>query len=476
MKKKINSEVLLWILLISELIGFPIAIVYRIKFGLHAVSLAFMVSNILIGVTSICMIYIESRVHAFSLSLMHWLFTYIFLFLAPLSQYTCDKLMYGLSAIHDLEWLVYSNVAILLWNLVWIMTRWLYRPSIADLSQAYLYKSISRFGAYITKFLALGSIALLFTVVGPEEMLFRASFYAGVAEASGTSSLMLIIRTTLRAFPIAAFAIVMSNSHTDRNVSRLGPFFWGIAATLVNFPLGAPRFWTGAVYLGSLAFIIGYRIRHRGLFALVFLSLIVFVFPLLGSLRLAGNMSDAFNLITTSSAVMQFNSGDYDAFSMIVHTLRYIVEGPGISFGRQIFGSLLFFIPRSIWPGKPIGSGHVVMQNYGFSFTNVSSPLQAEALINFGILGITIFGIATAALALRLDTMFWVRGNRKSEDALRVKLIDLLYPYWLGFVFFICRGDLLSSFAYTVGFSLAFALLARTGRRGRKKYKVGRNL
>jgi hypothetical protein len=35
-----------------------------------------------------------------------------------------------------------------------------------------------------------------------------------------------------------------------------------------------------------------------------------------------------------------------------------------------------------------------------------------------------------------------------------VLVIELLYPFYIGFLFFILRGDLLSSLSYTIGFSI----------------------
>jgi hypothetical protein len=56
-----------------------------------------------------------------------------------------------------------------------------------------------------------------------------------------------------------------------------------------------------------------------------------------------------------------------------------------------------------------------------------------------------------AIIVARYDGWYWRRGGR-----IRFTLPRLFYFVAIGMLFFILRGDLLSSFAYTVGFAFIF--------------------
>ncbi|TAN12873.1 MAG: O-antigen polysaccharide polymerase Wzy [Chitinophagaceae bacterium] len=138
-------------------------------------------------------------------------------------------------------------------------------------------------------------------------------------------------------------------------------------------------------------------------------------------------------------------SGDFDAYSMFVNTIKYVHDF-GVTFGLQLLGAIFFFVPRSIWPSKPVGSGALIAAKNGWLFTNVSCPLIGESYINFGLIGIIIFAIIYGIITSTLDNIYWSLN--------KVNLYNywsLVYPVLLGMFFFHLRGDMLSSTAYTVG-------------------------
>ena len=131
-----------------------------------------------------------------------------------------------------------------------------------------------------------------------------------------------------------------------------------------------------------------------------------------------------------------------------------VIKQNRISWGNQLLGVLFFFVPRSIWPTKPVGSGHyLVLQNSG-SYTNVSMPFFSEGYINFGYVGMLAFVIIAALIAKKFDTRYWSSPNRPS-------LQHGIYFLLIGASMFIMRGDLMSSFAYTMGISVTYLTTAR---------------
>jgi hypothetical protein len=135
---------------------------------------------------------------------------------------------------------------------------------------------------------------------------------------------------------------------------------------------------------------------------------------------------------------------DFDAWSMLMAGIDYIRKYE-ITYGRQILGVLLFWIPRSQWTNKPVGSGHLVaekllMKQYAMWFTNLSFPLPAEGLINFGLIGVIMFAIFLGVVSRYLDTL------QNTEGYLRTLSIFTAF-----YLIYVLRGDLMSSFAYYVG-------------------------
>lgn len=163
-----------------------------------------------------------------------------------------------------------------------------------------------------------------------------------------------------------------------------------------------------------------------------------FTFSIFGDalLEAAGNLSRGFCAV------------DYDAYSMIARTIKY-VDSHGATNGYQLLGVLFFYVPRTLWSAKPGGSGNLVCMAQGQAQLNISCPLPAEGFLNFGILGFILFAVVAALVCRGLDRWFV-----KSTTPLR-----LFYPFACLLMFFIMRGDLLSSFAFTVGYFVSFSTL-----------------
>ena len=118
-----------------------------------------------------------------------------------------------------------------------------------------------------------------------------------------------------------------------------------------------------------------------------------------------------------------------------------VMKNDVVTWGRQLLGALLFWLPRSIWETKPIGSGAFVAEEFNCDFTNISMPWFAEGYINFGFFGILLFTVLLSWFCSFYDSKYW--NNRNSQFT----------PYYLLLVsslLFFLRGDLMSSLAYTL--------------------------
>lgn len=156
-------------------------------------------------------------------------------------------------------------------------------------------------------------------------------------------------------------------------------------------------------------------------------------------------MNHGINLLPLTDA---FLSGDFDSFSMLIRAI-IVIEQRGIFWGYQLLGSLFFFIPRSIWSTKPVGSGYTVGKILNWDFTNVSMPLIGEFYMNFGQLGVIILAILLGTILKKLDSSYFQHINNSNSH---ISFIEIVFPFTIGFLFFMMRGDLLSSWGYYVGF------------------------
>ncbi|WP_203300270.1 hypothetical protein [Marinobacter sediminum] len=137
-----------------------------------------------------------------------------------------------------------------------------------------------------------------------------------------------------------------------------------------------------------------------------------------------------------------YNDLHYDAWSNGV-TMQEMIAERGHTMGQQLLGALLFFVPRSFWPDKPVSSGEMIgqylMENASLWFSNVSFSLPFEFYLDFGILGVFIAASSLAFFVVFLEKRagFCVVWNT-------------LMIYFSFYMYFLLRGPFLPAFAYLV--------------------------
>jgi len=233
--------------------------------------------------------------------------------------------------------------------------------------------------------------------------------------------------------------------------------FFLISLILLLFlrnPLFVKRYLAGPIYLTLFFLIINKKIKLKNyhVFLILIATLIIFfsLFSFFNEIESA--QVGLFNFILEAIRKLDIHSLlsslHYDAWSNFMAAIKYS-EIESITYGRQLIGAILFFVPRSIWPNKPVGSGAFVAENmlmtrYSFWFSNISMPFPAEGYINFGILGIILFALILALVSKITDK--WYKYND----------LRLFFSLYVCFhMVFMLRGDLMSSFAYLVGNLLA---------------------
>jgi hypothetical protein len=150
-----------------------------------------------------------------------------------------------------------------------------------------------------------------------------------------------------------------------------------------------------------------------------------------------------------------------------------IVKVHGVQWGHQLLGSLLFFVPSSVWSSKPLATGiflaDYLIANYSMWFTNLSAPLVAEGYLDFGPLGVIVYAAGTALLVAYLNKLALRRD----------KWVALPFALYASvFLMLVLRGSLMIAMGFAsaayLAFQFASALLsAKLGVRYRVASRIG---
>ena len=238
-----------------------------------------------------------------------------------------------------------------------------------------------------------------------------------------------------------------------RKYSGFGKYFLLFLALilllLAKNPIVEHRNSFGAVFLFcALLFTRKIIIKKR----IVQVSMFIF-FPLLFSAGafLAPHRFKSDSLFEEIST--QFNTVHFDAWANYIAGFNY-VSNKGFFYGEQLLGTLLFWVPRSIWETKPIGTGMVIgeylMEKHSHWFSNISSTLPLEGYMDFGFIGIIIYGFIIGKIIKKLSVGF---------D--KFDLDNLVSIFIVCNIFFLYRGPLLSSFAFTIGGCIGIAFISK---------------
>lgn len=403
------------------------------------------VSNILIQLASVFFLF-KDQSKPYSLNKIFYLFTLFFFGVAPYLQFQSGSAFFGSRPIQEEEYF-FMNVLILLMMLIY---QFVYTLFLQKKKSHTMIRIIDGFTindrmrkTQVLLLLALAALSFFMIFRANNFSLLSMLFRGGEFKEStvGSQASRLIIFRLFQ--PLSMMCLLYYISVKQKNSIILAML--ALLTLITCFPLGMARFSAAALYLPLLLMIVPW-FKKSNLFSITFILGILIVFPFLDNFR---NFSGSSKIHLGLNFDM-FNQGHFDCYQ----NFTLVVMGDLITFGRQLLGVFLFWIPRSVWPDKPIGSGAFIAETEGFYFSNVSCSYFAEGYINFGFLGILVFTILLAYITARLDRYYWDFVSRKKDNYFRV-----IYLLMIGMLFFILRGDLMSSFAYTIGFLTAIVLV-----------------
>ena len=382
----------------------------------------------------------------------YYCFSYVFLGLVPYIQYKQSIGMFGARLYDDSDHLLVNSLLILMHGIFYFV----YQASIRshkskdrisdqslDLTEhKYKYLILTGSTAFVMGFMAVLVALLIFWV---NEFSLIRLIYRGVltdyvfVESVNIDKIGNLINRSVRVFPAVALIYV---SFYVRGSWQLKAVLW--ATTLIcTFPLGIPRYLTAALYLPLLILYFPYITRSIR-FSLFFAVSIVYVFPFLNNFRWYVEGHSVSNIFSIDRDFIR--RGHFDTYQSVL----IMVNENIVTFGHQLLGVLFFYIPRSVWSSKPVGSGAEMAYREGLNFTNISANIYAEGFINFSYAGMVIICVFIAWIAARLDYAVWWRFSFNS----RPKFVPPFYLITLGYSFFFLRGDLLSATTFMAAIGL----------------------
>lgn len=370
-----------------------------------------------------------------------WVFMYVFLGVAPLVQIrmgvdpdTTRGLVHSLFGDASLIVLVAAAATII----GGLAARG--RPKDSDAESPELRRSKGR--TYILSLVSLSLFAYYVSELGlPNLFTARADLDAlrNLVWPDKTTNAIVGAATSmgLLVSMIALVHLRQQQKSQGRRASILMPLFVFVALAVCVNPISTPRYVFGTAALALLAALGLYRtLAGFRVATLAFVAALVFVFPVLDAFR-----NSLTNVTADSSDPLKsLTSGDFDAFAQIVNTVEY-VQTRGLTDGNQLLGVLFFWVPRSVWPDKPVDTGTLLALMKGYWFKNLSEPFPAELFINGGwvalIVGMLLFGYAIRRWDKRIE--------RLVTEGLAPSILGCIMPFYM---LIFLRGSLLQSVAY----------------------------
>jgi len=317
----------------------------------------------------------------FGLSL-YWLFQIIFFGMTSISLYY-DSMPYYLARLVQEPDHLLAQILILVSNIAFYIGA-NFKVGHVNTKKMSIYRFNSRSGATRLLFLILFYYLLFLPLLeirgGLDSVINKTRFQA--AAATNTGSYFYIVDAFLKVSPLVLALVALNYWLISRKRTLLLVVVLCIPVLLLfSNPLIAPRSVT-LFYILPFITLTVQQGKLSSRFALVFLYAVTIF---------ATNVFDRFTgRFDIKSTGVLSKSGDFDAYYQLLNGLA-LQELNFFTPLKQFSGSLLFFIPRSVWAGKPRDTGAVIADYFGQRFQNLSAPLNLEIYISFGFFGLIIF-------------------------------------------------------------------------------------
>ena len=258
----------------------------------------------------------------------------------------------------------------------------------------------------------------------------------------GSSPIQAILKSFMRVPPTVILLIFIYDAYKRFlnktphwfNTNTLFMLTLGLTVAVVNNPISTARFWVGAIFFSTLLLLLCLRDRKSAFFWFAFnLSIVVVVFPLSDIYRKQLDFNPLVDKLEVDPTRELIVSPDFDAFQQQMNT-TIVVDDHGFLYGKQFMSSILFFVPRLVWPDKAEPTGRYLAESLNYRFGNLSTPLMAEFYIDWGFPGVTL-----GMLLLGMMYHFLYFSAQR-----RTLLLTVFYCFMSAYQFYLLRGSLMT--------------------------------
>lgn len=391
-----------------------------------------------------------------------WLFCYLAMGIAPLAQSVLGRDPTPVLGPRTDTGLA---SALVLWGMVAFDLGALVARRVPDRRRSRPAATVHQRRLYLLVAFALVASGLLVVSVGGPAAFFtnRHDFAASLGDATGAmgasgevGNALLRGFGTVPALLALLFLtrwLVTSPSARQRPALLLPWAVMLVVNAIVNNPISNPRYWFVTV-LFALLFTVFPRspVVYRAALVLG-VVIAVLVFPFADRFRYEDGPRQS---VAAESLLEPLVVKDYDQMNMFANTITYVDEQNSHSYGEQLVGAALFFVPRSLWEDKPLDTGFVVGYWMGTENANLSSPLWSELWLDFGAAGMVAGFVAVGYAAARTDRRYVCRTV---DDPSPGNVLAVVVPVLAGYSFILLRGSLLQASGRIVIALLCLALV-----------------
>ena len=195
--------------------------------------------------------------------------------------------------------------------------------------------------------------------------------------------------------------------------------------TFVGFAAVGSR---SSIFYAILSFLVLWVIKNKTIpFTSIALSgvLVFILFGLLGQIRSAATFTrngfDTRRIDFSIQGSLNYANNETEMWQGLGTDLaiyKKVPEDVGFLFGKTYVGSILFFIPRIIWPNKPHGAGYYCGKFIFGGTAGVPPSATGEAYWNFSFFGIIFLGFLNGVFMRWLSNTHFINHDNPTWRAI----------------------------------------------------------